>query len=93
MPRDKYTAVWVSHTSIADFLKCPRAYYLKHVYRDPKTKHKLKLMAPPLALGQSVHEVVESLSQLPREKRFHEPLLVKLDRAWEKVSGKKTEAE
>ncbi len=89
MPRDKYTAVWVSHTSIADFLKCPRAYYLKHVYRDPKTKHKIKLMAPPLALGQSVHEVVESLSQLPREKRFHEPLLVKLDRAWQKVSGKK----
>lgn len=89
MPGDKYTAVWVSHTSIADFLKCPRAYYLKHVYRHPETKRKMKLMAPPLALGSSVHEVVESLSQLPREKRFHEPLLAKFDRAWEKVSGKK----
>lgn len=89
MPRDKYTAVWVSHTSISEFLRCPRSYYLKHVYRDPGTNHKIKLMAPALALGQSVHEVLESLSVLPKPTRFHEPLMVKFERAWEKVSGKK----
>lgn len=86
---DKYTAVWVSHTSISDFLRCPRAYYLKNVYRDPETNRKIKLMAPPLALGQAVHEVLESLSVLPKDTRFAEPLMVKLDRAWEKVKGKK----
>ncbi len=89
MPKDKYSAVWVSHTSISDFLKCPRGYYLKNVYKDPKTNHKIKLMSPPLALGQSVHEVLESLSKLRKEERFSEPLPVKFDRAWEKVSGKK----
>ncbi len=86
---DKFTAVWVSHTSISDFLKCPRGYYLKNVYKDPQTKHKMKVMSAPLALGQSVHEVLESLSVLPRGERFAEPLTVKFDRAWAKVSGKK----
>ena len=62
---DQYTAVWVSHTSISDFLQCPRAYYLKNVYKDPKTRHKIQLMSPPLALGQVVHSVLESLSILP----------------------------
>lgn len=89
MPTDKYTAVWVSHTSISDFLRCPRAYFLKHVYKDPKTGHKIKLMAPPLALGQAVHEVLESLSVISKEKRFLEPLMVKFERAWEKVKGKR----
>ena len=89
MPADKYTAVWVSHTSISDWLKCPRAYFLKNVYRDPVTKHKIKLMSPALALGQSVHEVLESLSQLPRGNRFSEPLPNKFERAWEKVKGER----
>lgn len=89
MPADKYTAVWVSHTSISDFLKCPRAYYLKNVYRDPATKHKIKLMTPALALGQSVHEVLESLSQIQKGSRFNEPLPVKFDKAWEKVKGER----
>lgn len=89
MPQDKYSAVWVSHTSICDFLQCPRAYFLKHVYKDPKTNHKIKLMSPPLALGQAVHEVVESLSILPLSERFSEPLINKLETSWKKVSGKK----
>lgn len=86
---DKYTAVWISHTSLSDFLVCPRAYYLKHVYRHPATRHKIKMMSPQLALGQCVHEVLEGLSQLPKGTRFVEPLMVKFDQAWEKVSGKK----
>ena len=89
MAIDKYLAVWVSHTSISDFLNCPRAYYLRHVYKDPKTNHKLKLMVPPLALGQAVHEVLESLSVIPVAQRFLVPLVSKYDTAWKKVSGKK----
>lgn len=87
--KDKYSAVWVSHSSISDYLKCPRAYYLRNVYRDPKTNHKISLMSPALALGQAVHEVIESLSIIPFEKRFEESLLTKFDQSWEKVSGQK----
>lgn len=85
---DKFTATWVSHSSISDWLKCPRSYYLKNVYRDPKTKHKIQLMAPPLALGSAVHEVIESLSVLPTKERFNESLIKKFQTAWKKVSGK-----
>ena len=85
---DKYTATWVSHTSISDFLRCPRAYYLKNVYRDPKTRHKIKLMSPALALGSAVHEVLESLSVLPKQTRFSESLITKFEKVWAKVSGK-----
>jgi CRISPR/Cas system-associated exonuclease Cas4 (RecB family) len=86
---DKFSAVWVSHSSISDFLKCPRAYYLKNVYKRPETGHKMSVMSPPLALGQIVHEVVESLSVLPTDKRFDESLIVKFDKLWPKVTGRK----
>lgn len=89
MGEDKYTAVWVSHTSINDFLTCPRAYYLKNVYKDPRTNHKIKVMSPPLALGQIVHEVLESLSVLPVDSRFQVSLIEKFHEAWKKVTGKR----
>jgi ATP-dependent helicase/DNAse subunit B len=86
---DKFKAVWVSHSSIADFLKCPRLYYLRNVYKDPVTRHKFTIMSPPLALGQAVHEVVESLSILPSNDRLSISLHKKFDVSWEKISGKK----
>lgn len=89
MARDKYTAVWISHSSINDFLQCPRSYFLKNIYRDPKTRHKIKIMNPPLALGLTVHEVLESLSTIATQKRFAEPLLRKFEEVWKKVEGKK----
>lgn len=89
MPGDKYSAIWVSHSSIGDFLKCPRLYYLKNVYKRPETGHKMTIMSPPLALGQCVHEVIEALSVLPTESRFKDSLLQKFDDCWPQVSGKK----
>ncbi len=89
MKPDKYSAVWVSHSSISDFLKCPRSYYLRNVYKNPKTGHKMTVMSPPLALGQAVHEVIESLTTLPVEERLKISLVKKLDPVWLKVAGKK----
>lgn len=89
MAKDKYSAVWVSHSSISSFLTCPRAYYLKNVYKDPRTGHKVQLMSPPLALGQAVHQVVESLSVISTKDRFSEPLIPKFERIWQNLSGKK----
>lgn len=87
--KDKYSAVWVSHSSISDYLKCPRAYYLRNVYRDPKTNHKISLIEPPLALGQAVHETIDSLSKLPVEDRFTTPLLEVFETIWKNISGKR----
>mgnify|MGYP001579905001 CR=1 FL=1 len=89
MAKDKFSAVWVSHSSMRDYLNCPRSYYLRAIYKDPKNKHKVTLMEPALALGQAVHDVIESLSELPVEIRLKVPLLQKFDVAWENVTGKK----
>lgn len=89
MTTDKYSAVWVSHSSISDFLKCPRSYYLRNVYKNPKTGHKMTIMTPPLALGQAVHEVIESLATLPVEERLKISLVKRLDPVWLKVTGKR----
>lgn len=86
---DRYSATWVSHSSISDYLECPRAYYLKNVYKDAKTGNKITLMSPALALGQAVHNVLESLSVLPSNERITMDLLPKFREEWEKVSGKK----
>ena len=89
MAQDKYSALWISHSRINDFKTCPRAYYLKYKYKDPKTGHKVKIMTPPLALGQIVHEVLDSLTSLPLKERFKQSLVIKLHELWTKIEGKK----
>jgi len=87
--KDKYKAVWLSHSSIADFLNCPRYYFLRNIYKDPLTGHKITRMQPPLALGQAIHEVIEELSNLPVDTRLVIPLTKKFEVAFAKVRGKK----
>ena len=84
---DKYTAVWVSHSSMGDFIKCPRAYYLKNVYKNPITKRKMNIVNPALSLGVSVHEVLEGLADFPSEERMNRDLLEWFDEVWKKVTG------
>lgn len=93
MPGDKYTATWVSHSSMGDFLKCPRAYYLHNVYKDPRTGRKINIVNPALSLGVAVHEVVEGLAEYKIEDRAEKITIDSLSesfkKAWSKVSGKR----
>lgn len=84
---DKFTAIWLSHSSISAFKNCPRSYYLSTIYRDPRNNHKISLMTPQMALGSAVHEVLESLSVLPTAERFSVSLIERFGPAWAKVSG------
>ncbi len=86
---DKYTAVWVSHSSISDFLKCPRAYYLKNMYKNPNTGKKIEIVKPPLALGSSVHNVLEPLARLAPKSRFDTDILNAFDLEFSKYVGKR----
>lgn len=88
MPTDEYQAIWVSHSSIADFLACPRSYFLKNVYKDPQTNRKIQLITPALSLGSAIHQVVESLSSTPVSDRFKQPLTDKFNQIWSKYSGR-----
>jgi ATP-dependent helicase/DNAse subunit B len=84
---DKYTAVWVSHSSMGDFLKCPRLYYLHNVYKDPATGRKMSIVNPHMALGTAVHSVLEELANYPSEERFKRDLRARFEEEWMKVSG------
>lgn len=89
MPGDKYSAVWVSHSSMGDFLKCPRAYFLHNVYKSPKTGNKMALVNPHLSLGLAVHEALENLKKIRVEERLQRNLFDDYDGAWKKISGKR----
>src|SRR3989338_4911972 len=87
--RDTYTATWVSHSSIGDFVNCPRSYYLKNIYRNPQSGNKIQLMSPVLALGQVIHQVLEGLSVLPMHERFTISLLERYEQAWKNIVGER----
>lgn len=87
---DKYGAVWVSHSSMGDFLKCPRAYYLHNVYKNPDTGRKMTLVNPALSLGSAVHATLEALGTLPTEERLRRDLVADFEKEWaENAAGKK----
>ena len=85
--QDKYSAVWVSHSSINDFLKCPRAYFLHNVYKNERNK-KINIVNPHLSLGIAVHETLEGLLAYGAGDRFKKPLLQTFEENWAKISGK-----
>ncbi|MEK7541050.1 MAG: PD-(D/E)XK nuclease family protein [Patescibacteria group bacterium] len=87
MVQDKYNSIWVSHSSIADFLKCPRAYFLRNIYKNEHGR-KINITSPVLSLGQAVHGTLEGLSQYKTEERFLKPLENSFEEEWKKVSGK-----
>lgn len=86
---DKYTAVWVSHSSMGDFLKCPRSYYLHNMYKDPATGRKMSIVSPHMSLGIAVHNVLEELANYPANERFNRDLRARFEEEWLKVTGTK----
>ncbi len=64
--------IYISYTSLSDFLKCPRAYFLKNIYRDSRQGFKLQIINPYLVLGSTVHDTLkwylESLEKPSREE-------------------------
>lgn len=87
MVQDKYTAVWVSHSSMGDFLKCPRLYYLHNIYKNENNR-KINIASPAMSLGIAVHETLEGLAKYKLEDRFTKPLLDTFEEEWSKVTGK-----
>jgi len=74
---------------MGDFLKCPRAYYLHNVYKDPKTGRKMSIVSAAMSLGTAVHDTLENLKNMPIEERLKRDLLADFEEAWKKVSGRK----
>lgn len=81
-------ALWVSYTALKDFLKCPKSYYLKNRYRDPKTGHRLQIAAPPMTLGSLVHDAIKWYLQTNRVAG-KDDVIKKFRNHWLKYRGKR----
>lgn len=84
---DKYKAIWMSHSSLCDYEKCPRLYYLHNVYKDPKTGRKINIASPYTTLGIAVHNVLENLINFKSEDRAKQDLLKNYEAEWQKIVG------
>lgn len=52
-------AIFISNTSLNDFLNCPRSYYLKNVYRNPETGYRIQVASPYISLGATTHDAIK----------------------------------
>lgn len=87
--RDKYKAVWLSYSSLNDFQKCHRLYYLKNMFKDPRTRRKVNIASPYLTLGSTVHKVIENLKNIKTEARaefIKNNLASDFEREWQKYT-------
>ncbi len=84
---NKFTAIWLSHSSVSDFLKCPRLYYLHNLWKNESGK-KVNIVSPYMSLGSAVHQVLEPLANLKTEDRFNKNLLERFNEIWVKYAGK-----
>lgn len=82
----KYNAVWLSHSSISDYKKCPRLYYLRNIWKN-KLGQKINIVSPALSLGSAVHQTIEPLALLKTEDRLKQPLLEIFEQNWKKFEG------
>lgn len=89
-PKSEYikNPVYVSLTSLKDFLKCPRSYYLKNIYKDPKSGFRIQIASPYLTLGSTVHDSVKWYLDTGRSASIEE-LKKKYRNFWLKYRGKR----
>src|SRR3989344_5597268 len=81
-------ALWLSYTALKDFLKCPRSYYLKNRYRDPKTGYRLQIASAPMTLGSLVHDAIKWYLQTGRVAS-KDDVIKKFRNHWLKYRGKR----
>jgi len=82
-------AIFISPSSIADFERCPKLYFYKHIYRSPKTGLKIQLINPKLALGQIIHDTLWRFLYSPGLPKTQEQLRGILTWQWKQIAGEK----
>lgn len=80
--------IFISYTSLSDFLKCPRTYYLKNIYRDKNTGFRIQVASPYLSLGATVHDSIRWFLDLGSQVS-KDQLEKKFRNLWLKFRGKK----
>lgn len=81
-------AIYLSHTSLKDFLKCPRVYYFKNIYRNPETGNRMQIASPHLSLGSTVHDTIKWYLEMEGQVT-KDQFIQKFRNLWPKYSGKR----
>lgn len=81
-------ALWVSYTALKDYLKCPRAYFLKNRYRNSKTGNRIQIASAPMTLGNLVHDAIKWYLQTGRVAS-KEDVIKQFRNHWLKYQGKR----
>ncbi len=79
--------LWISHSAISAFKKCPRLYYMQYVYRNPETGNRIQIINPYLSLGSAVHDTVEELADFPAKERIKMSLEERFKKIFSSYSG------
>lgn len=81
-------ALFISYTGLKDFLRCPRSYYLKNRYKDPKSGNKIQITSPYLTLGSLVHDSIKWYLQTNRTAK-KDDVIKNFRNHWLKYRGKR----
>jgi hypothetical protein len=81
--------LWISHSAISAYERCPHLYYLEYQYRNPETGNRIQITNPYLALGSAVHETIEGLLDVPIKERTKISLEERFHKIFEDYRGTK----
>ncbi len=80
--------LWISHSAINTFDRCPQAYYYQYQYKNPETGNRIQIVNPYFSLGLSVHQAIEELSSMSVEERLEVSLKDRFEEIWSGYSGR-----
>lgn len=80
--------IFVSYTGLSNFLKCPKSYFFKNIYKDPKTGNRIQIASPHLSLGSTVHDAIKWFVEMEGQVS-KEQFIKKFRNLWLKYTGKR----
>ncbi|MGM0438898.1 MAG: RecB family exonuclease [Patescibacteria group bacterium] len=80
--------LWISHSAINAFERCPQSYYYQYQYKNPETGNRIQIVNPYFSLGLSVHQTIEELGSMSVEERLKVSLKDRFEEIWSEYSGK-----
>jgi len=83
--------IWISHSSLNDFDKCKKFYYLRNLYYDQKygNNFRIQVASPYLSLGEAVHDAIDNfVTRYPASERNKDKLFYEFNRGWSLKPGK-----
>ena len=83
--------IWISYSSLSDFEKCPRLYYLRSIYRDKEfgNNFRIQVANPYLSLGEIVHDAIDNyVNKFSPAERNKDVMIQELSKGWNLKHGK-----